>query len=381
MSQRKRILILIDWFLPGYKAGGPIQSCANLIDHLSPDFDFYVITRDTDYCEIVPYSTINSNEWNELNPQLKVYYISNDNLKYGLIKKLLNETSFDHIYINGPFSLYFSIIPLFVLKQMGNTSVVLATRGMLAPGALALKPHKKKLFLFLGKFLGLFKHLVFHATSNAEVEDTKAIFGENIKVKIAGNLAKKITCANWKPREKKVGILKLINIARIAPEKNLLQALKILKQVKSNITFDFYGPIYDQTYWAECTEVINTLPENIVVNYKGVTESKNVAPLLASHHAMLMPTLGENFGHIILESLQAGCLLIISDQTPWKNLCEKKIGWDISLTDEEKYLQAIESISQMDADEFNTHSKAAFNYAQSFTDDKNLLQSNKNLFS
>ena len=48
MSEKNRILIFIDWFLPAYKAGGPIRSIANLVDHLSESFKFYIITGDRD---------------------------------------------------------------------------------------------------------------------------------------------------------------------------------------------------------------------------------------------------------------------------------------------------------------------------------------------
>jgi hypothetical protein len=41
---RRKILIFVDWFEPGFKAGGPIQSCRNLVESLGDDFDFYLVT-------------------------------------------------------------------------------------------------------------------------------------------------------------------------------------------------------------------------------------------------------------------------------------------------------------------------------------------------
>ena len=46
--EKKKILVFIDWYLPGFRAGGPIRSCANLISHLSDEFDFNIVTTDTD---------------------------------------------------------------------------------------------------------------------------------------------------------------------------------------------------------------------------------------------------------------------------------------------------------------------------------------------
>ena len=39
-----------------------------------------------------------------------------------------------------------------------------------------------------------------------------------------------------------------------------------------------------------------------------------------SYHALLMPSLTENFSYTVLESLQAGIPVLISDQTPWRDL-------------------------------------------------------------
>src|SRR5271165_7102295 len=47
-GERKRVLVCSARYLPGYKSGGPIRSVANMISHLSPYFDFYVLTNDRD---------------------------------------------------------------------------------------------------------------------------------------------------------------------------------------------------------------------------------------------------------------------------------------------------------------------------------------------
>ena len=49
--RKKKILIVIDWFLPAYKAGGPIQSVANMANHLKNEFDFWIYTSNRDLNE------------------------------------------------------------------------------------------------------------------------------------------------------------------------------------------------------------------------------------------------------------------------------------------------------------------------------------------
>ena len=52
----------MDWFLPGYQAGGPIRSVANIVAALSSDFEFYIVTRNTDLVG-GPYKDIEPNKW------------------------------------------------------------------------------------------------------------------------------------------------------------------------------------------------------------------------------------------------------------------------------------------------------------------------------
>jgi len=380
MQTKKTILLFIDWYLPGYKAGGPIQSCANLVDHLKSDFNFKIITRDTDYCETQAYSNIKSNEWNKLDENTQVYYFSTDQINKKNIHHLIAQTAFDVVYLNGVFSYFFTIVPLLYFRKNKGHQVIVAARGMLASGALAIKKRKKQVFLKFALLLGLFRKVIFHATSEAEKQDIFQAMGPKAIIKIAGNLSKKIALPAFEPRIKEKGSLKLVNIARIAPEKNLIYALELLKEVKSEVQFDFYGPVYEETYYQECKLAIEKLPQNVKASYKGVIPNSEVNSTLSSYDAMLMPTLGENFGHIILESLIAACPVIISDQTPWQNLEETKAGWAIPLNQQSKFVEVIALLAQMDTNEFKQLSHGAYQKAKSFIENKELISSNRALF-
>ena len=63
MTNKKKILIFIDWFLPGIKAGGPIKSVSALVNHLNSEFDFYIITSNTDFGDKQAYKNLESNAW------------------------------------------------------------------------------------------------------------------------------------------------------------------------------------------------------------------------------------------------------------------------------------------------------------------------------
>jgi len=258
-AEKKKILVFIDWFLPGDKAGGPVRSCANLIDHLGSEFDFSVITRDTDYTETIPYASVKAGQWNNTIPGARVYYIPSDRLNRGEIAHLLTETEYDHVYLNGIWSQPFTIWPLeFLKKNKPEVKVTLAVRGMLAPSALAIKPIRKKVFLAYAKLKGIFSAVTFHATTANEANETRVVFGSKAKVLVAGNLPRKNeeapVAGDGGLKSKQEGEISLICIARIAPEKNMLFSLEALEHVKSKAVMHFWGPTYDKNYYdAACT--------------------------------------------------------------------------------------------------------------------------------
>ena len=160
---KPKILIFIDWYKPGFKAGGPIQSISNLINRLNNSAEFYVITRDTDYLETKPYHSVNSNSWNDIG-ETKVFYLPKSEIKYSKLKTLIKEVEPQIIYCNSLFSLYFSILPIFISKKLGITHI-LAVRGMLSAGSLSVKNRKKVYFLALMNFVKFYKKTTIHATT------------------------------------------------------------------------------------------------------------------------------------------------------------------------------------------------------------------------
>ena len=377
---KKKILLFIDWYIPGYKAGGPIQSVANLVEQLKDVVDFSIVTRNTDYCETEPYKGIKSNEWTTTENGTRIYYFSADQLNRANIRNLIRKEHFDCVYLNGIYSTYFTLYPLLFLRKKHEKKIIIAAKGMLSNGSLGVKSVKKRFFLRTVKVLRLFDNVVFHATNSSEKQDIEKNLGQHFQIHVAGNLAQKTPALTWKEKEKKEGSVKLVNIARVSPEKNLLYALQLLRNVKTKVVVDIYGPIYNQEYWNKCQQEIKNMPSNIIVNYKGSLESEKVLHELTNYHFLFMPSTGENFGHIILQSLSAGCPVIISDQTPWKELQQKNIGWDIALQDQHVFIETIENCSQMGQTAYNQLSKSAVEFAKRHSENRETLEQNKLLF-
>jgi len=378
MKCKKSILIFIDWFLPGTKAGGPVRSVANMTDHLEQEFSFKIVCRNTDYCSTTPYQNIIPNKWQPLNSFTQVLYLSKKKTTTSNIYRILKNTDYDILYINGIYSFYFSILPI-VFSRLLNRKTIVAARGMLSAQALEVKSAKKKAFLKLISILNLYKNIVFQATVNTEQQDIKKQFPRN-KVVIAPNLHRKIQEKELPVTNKENGKVKLFSLARISPEKNTLFAIECLQTVRSEVIFDLYGEIYNEAYWTLCKNVIENLPDNITVNHKGSVDSAQIPIIISQYHFAFMPSLGENFGHAILESLCSGRTVIISDKTPWQNLQEKGIGWDISLSSSSNFTKTIEICATFSQNDFNIYCQKAFNFAQSYIGNTHSIEQNKQLF-
>ena len=262
-ARNTKVLVLIDWYLPGYRAGGPIQSLANLVENLGDGFRFSIVTRNTDYLQSEPYPNLVYDEWIDQG-RLRLQYISNGKLNYSNLRKILLEREYDIIYINSMFSYYFTLLPLWILRGRGK-EIILAPRGMLARSALGIKPLRKRVFLFICSALGLFRDIRFQATSEQEIKDLKVVFGSSSPIKFAPNIPAQVPDVLADIRGKLAGSVNLVSVARISPEKNLLYALNILRRVTGKVQFDIYGGIYAEQYWRSCKELIDSMPENITI--------------------------------------------------------------------------------------------------------------------
>ena len=380
MTRKPRVLVFIDWYLPGSRSGGPVQSCANLIAHLKDEFDFSVVTRNVDYMSSAPYANIKSDQWNELADGTRVYYFSPGKLSKKGIYSLLKTEDYDRVYLNGIFSRYFTLTPLRYFMGMASKKVIVSSRGMLADSALAIKSRKKSLFLFFAKQFNLFRDVLFHATNEQEADSVRKVFGKNALIHIAPNLSENSQIKEWKAKARSANLLKLVNVARISPEKNIKYALEVLRDVKCNVQFDLYGPVYSEVYWSECKKIISSLPKNISVNYKGSLESNKVSETISQYDLLFLPTQGENFGHVILQAMSVGTPVIISNKTMWNDLQSKKAGWDIPLSESRKFVSVIENCAAMSQAEYDAVSKGAFEFGRVYMGNKESIELNRQLF-
>ena len=351
MQEKKKILILIPHYLPGNKFGGPLTSIVNLIDNLAGEYSFFVLTKDRDLGDSSPYEGIEKNRW--INKDK--YHINYISKKFLFILNLLiqvNKNPAHILYINGFFDPLFSISILIANKfgMLNSKNIIVAPRGELYDEALKIKKNKKRFFLWFASKINLYKNITFHASTDYE----KNLIVKNLQVK-SSNVRVAINMANVDGNVlvndnnnhfiNNINSVKIVFLSRISKDKNIGYTFEIMQHLKLNVIFDIYGPIEDEYIWNDCRQKIIHLPSNIIVNYKGVVEKDDVKHILSQYDLMFLPTFAENYGHAIVEALLVGTPVLISDNTPWKNLEVDGLGWDISLDQPELFTDAIYNLA------------------------------------
>lgn len=355
----KKLLIISNFFKPGFKAGGPIKSIDLFCKNLKDDFNILVVTSARDIGSYKNYEGIKLNDILNKNGY-KVIYLSN----YNFINILFHIGQFKPhlIYMNSFFSSQNMII--FICNYLKNLpNIVLAPRGEISKNALEIKKFKKKIVLSIFKIFKILKNIDLHATDKFEAEYLKKVFPHNNIYTIKNFVSTNI--AQFKKSPKKVNYINICFASRISKKKNLKFALNVLNDTRLRnfqLTFDIWGPIEDAAYWSECKKIISSLPKNIKVSYLGSFNPDNQIEKLSDYQLFFLPTLNENFGHIIFESMQLGIVPLISNNTPWQEI--SKLGAGIYALDEKKkFVDYLIRFAKLDDNNFSHVSKMIVQYA------------------
>jgi glycosyltransferase involved in cell wall biosynthesis len=379
---KPKILVLLGCYLPGFNSGGPVRTISCMVEALAPYFDFRIVTLNHDSGSTEIYDSVTTHAWNTVG-SAQVYYTPGWSLS--LITKLAQQVAPDLIYLNGFFSTSSNYgLLAHKLRMLPDVPVILATRGDLAGGALGLKTPKKRAFMTLARWCGIHHDLRWHASSDREKSEMLAQLHaysvEDADVWVAPDLGFGYAAATSKQRVKKPGEVSFVTLSRITKMKNLGFTLDRLAELHGKVTLDILGPIEDQELWSECERKIAALPSNISVQYLGPVQPERVLDTLSQRHFFILPTLGENYGHVIVEAAAAGSPVVISDRTQWSGLKQKEVGWDISLEDVNQWRSVLQTCVDMDQEQYQAMSESASRFGRSIIESKETLQANVDLF-
>jgi glycosyltransferase involved in cell wall biosynthesis len=324
-------------FPPAKNGGGPIRTLEALVAGAPNSFGLHVLTGDRDLgaSERLP---VEFDSWSE-HDGAAVYYASAGSLK-GLFGGLgaLRQKKPDVIYLNGYFDPRFSILPqlLWRVGYWGGAVRLLAPRGEFGSGALERRTGKKRAYMAVYRLLGLHRRIYWHASSEMEAAAIRAQWGEGANILIRENETllpeRAQTVGDAAVASSPVAALRAVFLGRIVEHKGLHLALEALAGVVHPVELDVYGPAEDDVYLRRCQALAANLPDHVVVQFRGPLEPEQTRRTLGSYEVLVMPTAGENFGHVIAESLSVSCPVLCSTHTPWTDVLEAGGGSALTLT-------------------------------------------------
>lgn len=322
MDKNKPIVLLFcRYFLPGRKGGGPIRQYENLIEAAGSRLDFRIVTLDRDLGDNAPYDGVPVGEWLEHGPA-KVLYLPEASVDPSRVATIIDDTAPDIVYLNSFWDRCFTANFLTARKQRSwpDLPVLFAVRGGFNPAALAINRWRKRAYILWLKWSGRLANVFWHATTDLEAQILSREFGQQpgFEVLQAPDLgvAASADLGAWQPRAAGAQ-LRLALVSRIAPIKNIEFAIEALSHCKQPVSLHIYGPREDAQYAAECEAMAASLPAHCSVHFAGSIGGHEVVERLSEHDGFLLPTKGENFGHVIAEALAAGTPTMISERTPW----------------------------------------------------------------
>jgi glycosyltransferase involved in cell wall biosynthesis len=346
-----RVLVVSEYFFPAQRAGGPVRSLRYLTQRLGNEVDFFVCALDRDLGDESPFSDVVTGKWLKTDGCRIIYKSKRDYITQ--IRSAVREIAPDIVYLNSFFSASTRhLLTLRAYLGWTKTRFILAPRGELDPGALSIKSWKKQCYLFLGRVLQVFDNVEFHATCEQEVHNIRAAVGYPVITHLATNLTAQSPKLDSESRAKAEGAVRFIFLSRIVPKKNLEFLISVVSRLSGRVDLIVAGPVEDKSYQNALIRLCTVLPENIRVTFTGPVSAGDVWSVLADSHFFVLPTLGENFGHAIVEAWQSGIPVVVSDRTPWRGLAGKNIGWDLALEDSFEWQRVLQRCVNMPGDDY-----------------------------
>ena len=335
-----RVLVVADYYLPGFRAGGPIRAIANSVARLAGQTSFFVVTRDHD-TDGVRYTGVQPGRWNG-GRDAAVYYAPR--FTVAVLERCIRESQADVVWLNSFFSR--ASLRLLLLRRAGRPipPVLLAPRGEFSPAALALKAARKRTAVRGLLELGCLHGIHWIASSAFEADQIRQTVGASAITIVPESVHTAAPPEAWPVKQR--GRLRAVCASRISPMKNQHFLLEVLQHCQAPVDLDLIGPLDDETYWTECRRLIARLPPHVTVTHRGEVAHAELMTRLSSYDLVVLPSRGENFGHAVVEAWSAGCPVLVSDRTPWRALAADGVGWDVPL-DRARWVAALERSAAM----------------------------------
>ena len=201
---------------------------------------------------------------------------------------------------------------------------IVSPRGMLGSWAMGHGHWKKKLAWHLYQRSDLYKATGFHATSEQEADEIRALgFQQPIVVAPNG-----LDVPEQLPPRRTCDFRQALFLSRIHPKKGIELLLRAWKSagVSSQWRMLIAGPD-ENGHRLEMEKLVKSLGLRDTVSFAGPLDDIAKWQAYVDSDLFVLPSHNENFGIVIAEAMAAGLPVITTTGTPWRALVNDKMGW------------------------------------------------------
>lgn len=295
--------------------------------------------------------------WQEVDG-IKVIYCKNAFTFFLILFLEIRDSSIVHL--NSLF--YWRSLVSYLIARGFKKTIFWSIRGELHKAAMSRKNILKRFVLIA--LTKIVKGVRFHGTSEEEINLIQSYFPKNIGIKLPNYIA-------LNRKEIRMNKMRqILFLGRIDPIKNLTFLIEIFRKCHfdSDVQLVIAGKL-DSSY---AEEVSNKIETEQIPNIRLVGEVKgdNKRRLLEDSALLMLPSLSENFGNVVVEALSYGTPVMSSVNTPWEDLETFQCGYHLHLI-EEKWIKCLEKhMNSLDTDVITNMSLRAFDYCREHFDVK-----------
>jgi glycosyltransferase involved in cell wall biosynthesis len=360
---KKRVLIIFQ----SLSHLGPATAIRNLIDNMSGEYDFHVLTLNHDFSS--GGRLFAEAHHSEIAGSAVFEYVPRGLRGLAVLLRRLR-SNFDVVDIHCAFDPLLSIPALVLcwLGVAGGSRVFHTPHGIFMDVIMSASSLKKRLFCRLTDVIGLYRRVVHLAGSPGEENDIRRNHRRAQNVRMVSQFVE--SAANHRVvRRKPTGTLNIAFVGRVTLQKNLAFAIEALRRLSVPSTFDIFGELGQDVYARRCVEMIEAGVGRCKVTFRGNVAKQDLFEQLSRYDILLHPTLGENFGHSIVEALTVGLPVLISDKSPWTDVAEQNAGWSLPLSQPSAFSEKLEAVYEM-GDGWSAMSDGAIRYSHATFDGK-----------
>jgi glycosyltransferase involved in cell wall biosynthesis len=261
----------------------------------------------------------------------------------------------DGVLLTGTYS--FPTIPTLAVCRLRGKPLIWSPHGALMASHLwkdARRPVLKRLWETICLWVRP-SACVLHVTAEVEKAASCARL-PGIKAIIMANavdVPAELPPRRWRPD----GMLRLMFIGRISPEKGLDNLLRALSSLDATVSLDVYGA-GDLVYMRALMELMGTLGLGARVRFHGHVDGQGKrAAFLGADLMVLSSHPTENFGMVVAEALAHGVPAIVSRGAPWPELEARGCGLWVP-NDPLSLARAVEALRDADLEAMGRRGRA-----------------------